>query len=255
MRIGIIGTGVIGEAIAEGYCSAGLPDLRVTISPRNQERAKRLSEKYPAIIVVAKDNQEVVDSSDWVFFSLLSERAEEILQELHFAPEKKFINIVTDLRISKVKELIGEREIIGDVVPLTFVAERFGPVVVYPRNKELEEFIGIIGTPVVVDTPKQTAVLRAATGIMCSYYKLLEVLTDWCVKNGLDEPEARAYLTEFIGALSKKAAGYNGPLGELASEMTEGGLNWMCQSYIAERGGFSMWAEILDPVLSRVDGD
>lgn len=255
MKIGIIGVGVIGEAIAEGYCGAGLTNLTVTISPRNRERAEKLAEKYPKVIVVAKDNQEVVDASDWIFYSLLSDRTEEILKELRFAPEKRFINIVTDLRISRVRELIGEREIIGDVVPLAFVAERFGPVVVYPRKKELKEFIGIIGSPVVVDTPKQTAILRAATGIMCSYYKLLEVLTDWCVRNGLDEANARAYLTDYISALSRKAAVYEGPLRDLSSEMTEGGLNWMCQSYIEERGGFDMWAEILAPILARVSGE
>ena len=56
---------------------------------------------------------------------------------------------------------------------------------------------------------------------------LLTVIIQWCERNGLDEPSARAYITEFTGALSRKAATWDGDLEDLAREMTPGGLNWM----------------------------
>ena len=42
-----------------------------------------LHEKYPEIVSVAADNQEVVDRSDWVFAALLPKAAEDILKPLH----------------------------------------------------------------------------------------------------------------------------------------------------------------------------
>ena len=65
-----------------------------------------------------------------------------------------------------------------------------------------------VGKPVPVDTPKQIAILRSTTGLMSAYYMLLTVIIQWCERNGLDEPSARAYITEFTGALSRKADVY-----------------------------------------------
>ena len=162
-----------------------------------------LHEKYPEIVSVAADNQEVVDRSDWVFAALLPKAAEDILKPLHIGPEKKFINLVATLSLKRIEEMFGQREILADVVPLTFAANRFGPVVIYPDIPEVVDLMSHVGKPVPVDTPKQIAILRSTTGLMSAYYMLLTVIIQWCERNGLDEPSARAYITEFTGALSR----------------------------------------------------
>ena len=72
------------------------------VSPRNRERAAALHEKYPQVVSVAADNQEVIDRSDWVFVALLHETAEQILEPLVFPQEKKFINLVATLSLRRI---------------------------------------------------------------------------------------------------------------------------------------------------------
>ncbi len=256
MKLGFIGTGIITTAVVTGFCESArdgkMEDLEIVVSPRNKERAQMLHEKYPEIVSIATDNQDVVDRSDWVFAALLHEKAEEILKPLHIGPEKKFINLVATLSLKRIEEMFGTREILADVVPLTFAANRFGPVVIYPNIPEVSDLMSHVGKPVPVDTPKQIAILRSTTGLMSAYYMLLTVIIKWCEKNGLDEPAARAYITEFTGALSRKAATWDGDLEDLAREMTPGGLNWMALTHLEKEDAYTPWTEILNPILEKV---
>ena len=66
MKLGFIGTGIITTSVVTGFCESGMENLQIVVSPRNKERAQMLHEKYPGIVSIAADNQEVVDRSDWV---------------------------------------------------------------------------------------------------------------------------------------------------------------------------------------------
>ena len=252
LNLGFIGTGIIASAVATGFCEAGIDGLHVTVSPRNRERAAHLHEAYPDIVRVAADNQDVIDSSEWVFLAVLPQQAEEVLRPLRFPKEKRFVSLVPTLALSRARELIGDRETLVDVLPLTFAANRFGPVVVYPAAPEAVALMSHVGDAIAVDDPKQMAVLRTMTSNMSTYYMLLTTLVDWCVENGLDEPSARRYVTAFTGALSRKASTYEGPLRELANEMTPGGLNWQMLTELEERDCCAPWTRGLDPILRRV---
>lgn len=252
LKLGFIGTGIITESIVTGFCRAGTDGLRITVSPRNRERAARLHGAYPDVVQIAEDNQSVIDASDWVFIALLPNVAEEVLRTLRFPREKRFVSLVPTLSLSTAREIIGERDVLVDVLPLTFAAERIGPVVVYPAVPEAAELLSRIGDVIPVDRPEQIAVLRTMTANMSAYYMLLTTLVDWCVANGLDEPAARSYVTGFTGAMSRKAAGFDGPLIDLANEMTPGGLNWQALKYLREHDCFAPWTHELDPILRRV---
>lgn len=252
MKLGFVGTGIITSAVVTGFCESKMEDLSIVVSPRNRERAKELQARYPEIVSIAADNQEVVDRSDWVFAALLPESAEEIVGQLVVPPEKHFINLVATLSLKRAEELIGPRAIIADVVPLTFAANRIGPVVIYPQIPEVIELMSHVGTPVAVEEPKQIAILRTVTGLMSPYYMLLSVMVKWCCDNGLDEPSARKYVTEFTAALSQKAAVWDTGLEDLAREMTPGGLNWMALTHLEEKDAYTPWTEILDPILKKV---
>ncbi len=252
LKLGFIGTGIIAESVITGFCRAGIEGLRITVSPRTRERSARLAAAYPDIVRVAEDNQGVADASDWVFLSVLPQQAEEVLGALRIPPEKNFVTLVPTLSLSRARELIGARRLMLDVVPLTFAADRIGPVVVCPAAPEAVELFSHIGEVVAVDDPKQIAILRTITSDMSAYYMMLATLVEWCEANGLDEPSARRYVTSFTDALSRKASSWDGTLRELANEMTPGGLNWQVLTYMQEHDGFSQWTHELDPILKRV---
>lgn len=253
MKIGFIGTGIIATAVATGFCESGMDNLHITVSPRNKERSESLKNKYPAIVSIAPDNQSVVDQSDWLFLSVLPNIAENVLRELHIPSEKKFINLVSTLSLKTVEEITGTRSVLADVVPLTFAANCFGPVVEYPPIPEVSQLLSHIGDVVEVETPEQISLLRSVTSLMSPYYMLLTVLTDWCQKNGLEEQAARRYVASFTGALSKKAGLWDDHLENLAREMTPGGLNWKTLTHLENKNAFEPWTEILDEILKIAD--
>ena len=79
MRLGFVGTGTITTALVTGLCTAARPPERILVSPRNAEKAAALAEAFPRV-AVAKDNQAVIDGSDWVFRAVLPRIAREGLE-------------------------------------------------------------------------------------------------------------------------------------------------------------------------------
>ena len=66
MKIGFIGTGKIASSVITGICSSTILYNKILISPRNKIIAKNLKRKFKNIII-AKNNQEIVDNCNWVF--------------------------------------------------------------------------------------------------------------------------------------------------------------------------------------------
>lgn len=62
-----------------------------------------------------------------MILSVLPKQAEDVLKELHFRPEQKFIKLVPMLSLERVRELTGELSVLVDVVPLPFNAKNMGP--------------------------------------------------------------------------------------------------------------------------------
>ena len=101
MKLGFIGTGIITTSVVTGFCESGMENLQIVVSPRNKERAQMLHEKYPEIVSVAADNQEVVDRSDWVFAALLPKAAEDILKEIQPYMKQPYTKNCPDILILK----------------------------------------------------------------------------------------------------------------------------------------------------------
>ena len=213
MKIGIIGVGIIGSAVASGFpaeaqSGESSPWLR---SPRGRERAAHLKEQYPDPATVAASNQEVVDQSDWVILSVLARtQAEDVLKSTGLPPGAEIRpSRFSMLSLERVRELTGELSVLVDVVPLPFNAKNMGPVILYPPVPEAKALLFHIGdVGVGAALPEQMSILRSVTALMSPFYELTASVTDWCVENGLSEEAGKAYVTSFFGALSHTAGNF-----------------------------------------------
>ena len=70
MKLGFIGTGNIVSDVITGISKSKFYYKKIIISPRNKKKAQYLKKKFKGIMV-AKDNQAVIDMSDWVFLGVL----------------------------------------------------------------------------------------------------------------------------------------------------------------------------------------
>ena len=68
MKLGFIGTGKIASSVITGICESSIQYEKIFVSSRNRLIAKNLKKKFKKI-VIEKDNQRIIDNSDWVFFS------------------------------------------------------------------------------------------------------------------------------------------------------------------------------------------
>ena len=69
MKLGFIGTGKIASSVITGICNSKISFAKILISPRNKKIAGILKKKFKKV-VIAKDNQEIVDNSNWIFLSI-----------------------------------------------------------------------------------------------------------------------------------------------------------------------------------------
>lgn len=108
MILGFIGTGNIVSDVVAGISKSKISFKRIVISPRNKKKALYLKRKYKKIII-AKNNQAVIDMSDWVFLGVLPQVGENILPKLKFKNKQTVVSFISTIDYSKLKKLIKKK--------------------------------------------------------------------------------------------------------------------------------------------------
>ena len=83
MKLGFIGTGKIALSVITGICNSNISFTKILISPRNKSIATNLRKKFKKVII-AKDNQEIINTCDWIFLSITPAVGKEIIKNLKF---------------------------------------------------------------------------------------------------------------------------------------------------------------------------
>ena len=256
MNIGILGTGTISSALVTGFCTdeKSKEKLHFFLSPRGAEKAAALKEKFPENITVCGNNQEVIDSSEWIFLCLLPRHGEEVITGLHFTPEKKILTIMSDHFIEKVTSWTGPVAKIVRMVPLPFAAMHIGPIAAYPYDEEIEELFAPLGQLIVMGKEAELSVISGLTGIMSAFYMLIHETAKFGAEQGLSPRTSLDYMTAFYEALSIKArAREDCDIYDLAYEMTPGGLNDMALKSMLSDDGYTPWINALRKVMDRLN--
>lgn len=249
MKIGLLGIGVIATAIVHGMCYENDFTHEIYLSPRNKANAEELSSLYKNVHV-CKSNQEVVDCSEYVIFSVLPNLGEEIIRPLKFKSNQSIINLMSDKKLPEIKSWIGETKSLTHVVPLSFISKRSGPIAVYPQNTDVINLFKPLGDVIAVDEVSQIEAIAAITGLMTTYYSLLWDVAKWGEKFGLPINDGIDYTTSFFEALSKHSR--ESSLELLSKEMTPGGFNEMALNNIKDNSGLDLWVSSLDSIIKRL---
>lgn len=254
INIGFIGTGVIASALITGFCTDKDLEYKIIVSPRNAERAAELADKFEQV-TVATSNQEVLDQAEWVVLSVVPELGEKIIRPLSFRKDHRVINLMSDRKLPEIAGWIGETRTLIHMVPLSFAAQRIGPIAIYPNDRDVAGIFAPLGEIIGVDEVKKIEALAAITGLMGAYYTLLLEIAKWGEGEGLSMKESTDYTVAFFEALSTQVCkAEDGALSRFAQEMTPGGLNEMALLSIKEEGGFTPWIRALEPIVARLRG-
>lgn len=257
VRIGVLGTGQISSSLVTGWCTdlTSAEHLHFYLSPRNAQKAADLKAAYPEQVTVCASNQEVVDQSHWVILAVLPRDAEEILKPLHFRPEQKVLDLISDHTLATITSWIGPTQKLIRMVPLPLAALHIGPIATYPADEEIRELFQPLGRLVEVSNESELAVILTQTALMSPYFLLVREASQWGHEQGLEEKASLDYMASFFGALPMLVgqAKDNEELANLAYDTTPGGLNEMAYRSITQKGGYAIWRQALDDVMERLN--
>jgi len=204
MNLGFIGTGKIASSVITGICKSKITYKKIIISPRNKKIAQSLKKKFKKIII-AKNNQQIIDKSDWIFLSVTPSVGEKIIKKLKFKSKQTIISFISTITLSQLKKAIKVKANIVRAIPLPPISLKKGPVPICPPNSKVKKFFNKLGTTVEIKNENSSINFWSTSGMMAPFYELLRVMIDWLVKRGVKRHNAQKYITSLFLALSEDA--------------------------------------------------
>ena len=252
MKLGFIGTGNIVSDVVIGISKSRINYKKIIISPRNKKKALYLKRKFKKINI-ARNNQEVIDNSDWIFLGVLPKIGEKILPGLRFKKKQIVISFISTINYSRLKKLIKNNLTIVRAIPMPPVRLGKGPIAIFPPNKKVKTFFDKIGTTIEIKNEKLSKNFWTISGTMASFYELLNMLSNWLVRKKVNKLDAQKYVTLLYSALAELAVTNSSkPLKRLVDEQTPGGLNWQGVNELKKSGYYKLLEKSLRNIYKRL---
>ena len=254
MKLGFIGTGKIASSVIKGICSSRISFTKIWISPRNKKIAGNLKKNFKKVII-AKNNQEIVDNCNWVFLSITPTVGHKIIKELKFKSNQTIISFISTITLAQLKKVIKVKAKIVRAIPLPPISLKKGPVPICPPNKKVKQFFDKVRTTIEIKNEKSSINFWATSGMMAAFYELLRVMTEWLVKRGVKRANVQKYITSLFLALSEDAvANSKKDLKYLVKEsQTPNGLNEQGVRELIKSGFYKKLEKTLNSLHKRLD--
>ena len=117
MKLGFIGTGKITSSVVAGICRSNLSFKKIMLSPRNSTIAKKLKKNFRKVSI-AKNNQEIVRSSKWIFLAVTPTVGQKIIKNLKFKSRHTIISFISSMTLPQLKRAIKVKAKIVRAIPL-----------------------------------------------------------------------------------------------------------------------------------------
>jgi len=253
MKLGFIGTGQIAKATILGILGSNLKIDRIYVSKRNNKISRQLSKKSKKISIL-KDNQEIINKSNWVFLSVTPNVGNKILKNLKFKSSHTIINFISTIGISQVRKNIKVKAKIVRALPLPPISLRKGPVPICPPNEKVKNFFNHLGTAVEVSDEKLFTNFWCMTAMMAPYYEMLNTLSKWLSNKGLKKSDTQKYITSLFFAMSEDAVVNSKKDLKILikNSQTPGGLNEQALNKLRKSGFYKLLNKAANNVLERL---
>ena len=117
MKLGFVGTGKITSSVVTGICRSKISFQKILLSPRNKNVAKRLKKKFKKVSI-AKNNQEIVNSCNWIFLAVTPTVGNEIIKNLKFKSSQTIVSFISTMTLPQLKKAIKVKATIVRAIPL-----------------------------------------------------------------------------------------------------------------------------------------
>ena len=254
MNLGFIGTGKITSSVITGICKSSIKYNKILISSRNTKISKQLKKRFRKI-TIEKDNQKIINNSSWIFLAVTPTVGEKIIKNLKFKSSQTIVSFISTITIPELKKMIKVKANIVRAIPLPPISLKKGPVPICPPNKKVKNFFDKIGSTVEIKNEKLSINFWSTSGMMASYYEILNVMSIWLVKKGIKRLDAQKYVTSLFLALSEDAVlNSKKDLKYLVKEsQTPRGLNEQGLKEMNKKGAYKSVIKTLNSIYRRLN--
>jgi pyrroline-5-carboxylate reductase len=254
MKLGFIGTGKIASSVITGICKSSIKYSKIIISSRNNKISKELKNKFKRISI-EKDNQKILNDSNWIFLAVTPKVGEKIIKKLKFKSNQTVVSFISTITIPELKKMIKAKVDIVRAIPLPPISLKKGPVPICPPNRKVKNFFNKIGSTIEIKNEKLSKNFWSTSGMMASYYEILKVMSEWLVKRGIKRSDAQKYITTLFLALSEDAVvNSKKELKYLVKEsQTPKGLNEQGLREMNKKGAYKSLISTLNSIHKRLN--
>jgi len=254
MKLGFIGTGQITKAVINGILKSQIKYSKILISKRNLKISAELSRKSKKILII-KNNQEIINKSDWVFLAVTPIVGKKILKDLDFKKGQTVISFIATIKMNELKKYIKVTSKIVRAIPLPPISLKKGPIPIFPHNNKVKLFFDQIGTTIEIKNEKSSLNFWTTSSMMAPFYELLKTLSSWLISKGIKRNDAQKYITSLFVALSEDAiVNSKKDLKILVkNSQTPKGLNEQAVNELRKSGFYKSLIKTANSVLRRLN--
>lgn len=186
--VGVIGAGVMGEALISALISAGVSPEFITISEKRQDRANELVDKYG---IVVEDLEANVSKAQVLLLVVKPQDIATVLTDIKDSinPSTLVVSFAAGKRIEFISSLLGGKNPVIRVMPNTptlvgegMAAMSVGALVTSAQSSFVRDFLSATGRVVEVDENLQDAVTAVSGSGPAYFFNFAEAM----VKAGTD---------------------------------------------------------------------
>ena len=156
--------------------------------------------------------------------------------------------------MKELRKLIKVKALIVRAIPLPPISLKKGPVPIFPANKKVKNFFDKIGDCIEIKNENLSLNFWAASSLMAPYYELLNNVSKWVQKKGVDKIKSQKYVTSLFLALSENAlSNSNKDLNILVKHsQTPKGLNEQTLRFLKKKNFYKSLNGSLNKIVSRL---
>ena len=253
MKLGFIGVGKIATSVIEGIFNTKINIKEIILSPKNRQNTNSLRNKFKKI-KIAKSNQDVLDKSNWIVLSITPKVGKQILKKLKFKKNHLVLNFISTIHNEELKKIIFPAKQIFKIAPLPMIKYNLGPIIIYPKNKTIENFFNKLGKVISTSNEKENKKLWVMTSFMATYLEIFNTAHKWFVKNRINQNKSREYINHLFSALNNELLkNSNYSMDKMVKEFqTKGGINEELLMRAKKSGVFKNLNKGFDKIYNRV---
>ena len=207
--IGVIGSGVMGEALVSAILKSGIANSMLAISDKRVERTTELAAKYGCSVT---SPEEIAGKAENIFLVVKPQDLDALLESIgsKVSPNQRVISFVAGKKTSLIESFLLNSVPVLRVMPNTPMSVGVGASAISAGKlasqidtRAIEQLLNASGEVIVVDESLQDAVTATSGSGPAYFFRFVEAMIAGAQELGLSESDAKILVIQTIAGASE----------------------------------------------------